>query len=358
MHTSWPDQRTCGSYSLTRMHSNHLGYGQVAAGVVFFVLLLSGMGCGDDTGGSGCTTDAECKGERICIDSQCVDPNGHDDAGPSVDDDDSGTAGRPAADGGGSGNPAEVVDDPELEEACTRDCEAKHAVSCEVGFGSLDQCRGSCLIVDEQSPYCLEERTAQYDCLAAGGYTCASGYPQPKSTCIAEATALNECTQRAPCRGFCERAEGECAASGQAACVTECEEKLSGFDDSLCTHYYSQLLTCWGTNLECADGRPSVVGCEYQFSEVADCVGRRTHDCDGYCWAAEALGCGSETCVADCKAKYDESYCGYMYRNVLDCAYGNSGSNALNMSCESGELVLGSACDSAVQQFDACVQAM
>ena len=77
---------------------------------------------------------------------------------------------------------------------------------------SLDQCLGQCLIIDEvNNGYCLDEQREQYACLAAGGYTCVSGYPQPEATCISELTALSQCQQLAPCRMFCEQVGGECA---------------------------------------------------------------------------------------------------------------------------------------------------
>lgn len=102
-----------------------------------------------------------------------------------------------------------VIDDPELEQACSRDCEARLAAGCSMNVGSLDQCLAQCLVVDESSQgYCLDEMTDRYSCSASGGYTCVSGYAQPRSTCLAEPTALSKCSQMTPCK---------CSATGSRA---------------------------------------------------------------------------------------------------------------------------------------------
>lgn len=313
------------------------------------VLLLLVSGCGDDASGDigdGCSTDVECKGDRICIDGACVDPSAEDpDSGTSNageggageggagEGGESGEGGAGEGGGGSGGSP--VVDDPELEQACTLDCEARHAASCEMNIGSLDQCRGQCLVIDETNRYCHDEQRNHYACLASGGYECISGYPQQQATCASEALALSECSQLAPCRMFCERAAGDCAPSGEE-CVTECRATQASFDDAICGIYYGQLLACWSTaqDFMCNGDQPAVGSCGPQVSEIADCIGRRNTECDGYCWAAEALGCGSDDCLTDCTAKYDDASCGSYYRSVIDCA---TQSYQLNMTCEDGE---------------------
>jgi hypothetical protein len=324
------------------------------------------VSCGDDAGapGDGCTTDAECKGDRICVDRECVDP------GPFGDRDgggDPGSAGRGASAAGGrgsttagrdAGNPggggSMVIDDPELERACGLNCEARAAASCAMNIGSVDQCMAQCLVIDEANRgYCLAEQRDQFACLASGGYTCISGYPQPKSTCVAESQALATCTQMAPCRTFCERAAGECAAEGDA-CLTECMERQTGFEDAICGIYYMQLLACWGPDLTCDGDRPAIGSCGAQVAEIADCVGRRNHDCDGFCWAADQLGCGGADCTTTCMTTADEVRCGSYYRSVLDCAIGN---RALQFTCEDGVPTPDPvACSSAIDQYTTCMQ--
>jgi hypothetical protein len=325
--------------------------------------LVIAAGCGDDdaaTGqsGGGCITDVECKGDRICADGVCVSP---DDGPPVGGGGKAGSSGSPAsgADSGvagarGGAGGRGPIDDPELERACGLNCEARIDASCEMNIGSLDQCLAQCLVIDEQHRgYCLEEQTDQFACMASGGYTCISGYPQPKSTCIAEAQALGTCTQMTPCREFCARAAGECAAEGDE-CVTDCMQEQGSFGDALCGIYYSQLLACWGQKLSCVDGKPAIGECGPQAAEIADCVARRNHECDGFCWAAEALGCAPADCLTSCKMKADETSCGHYYRRVMDCTYSN---RALALSCEDGVPTPDATmCASDIMQYDTCVQ--
>ncbi|HKU41009.1 MAG TPA: hypothetical protein VJR89_22760 [Polyangiales bacterium] len=336
---------------------------RISALVALQVLLLS-SGCGGDDGGTGggtgggCTTDDECKGDRICEAGVCVDPHSGS-SGTSGSAGSSGTSGASAGSGGklaaaGSGG---AIDDPEFEEACIENCKARQAAGCTMNVGSLDQCMAQCLVLDETNfSYCLDEQTTQYACQASGGYTCVSGYPQPKSTCANELQAVSMCQQKAPCRAFCDRAAGECAPDG-SACVDSCYKTQTGFEDAICGVYYSQLLSCWGQSLTCKDGKPAVGSCGAQVAQVGDCIGRRQHVCDGYCWVADALGCGGADCVSNCKAKADVvGSCGSYYRNLVDCAIGD---HALQMSCENGEPTpSATACSSYIQQYTMCMQNM
>lgn len=310
----------------------------------------------------GCGSDADCKGDRICVEHECVSPGGGSGGSSATSVDAGGGRGGiggsapdPGVDAGGSVPPSgEPVDDPLLEAACIADCESKHAAGCEMQIGgSLDQCMGQCLVIDEYGyGYCRVEQRHHYACLAAGGYTCAAGYPQPKSTCIAEATELAACNQKIPCRRFCDVAEGRCAPGG-AMCFETCSATKSGFDDLICSYNYDSLLMCWTNDLVCDGARPSVVGCEESVAEIADCVGRRQTECDGYCTALDLLGCGSPTCVASCTTKTEQPMCGYRYESLLRCAVQ---SNALQVSCEAGKPVFAVECDSMKQEYDTCVQ--
>jgi hypothetical protein len=342
--------------------------GTVGTAACLWALIAGGCGDDDSAGpqgtGEGCITDVECKGDRICVDGACVDP---EDAPVGAD---GGTArggsGGSRAGGGASGGSGDAgssgragtggsgpIDDPELERACGLNCEARAEASCAMNVGSLDQCLGQCLVIDEaQRGFCLDEQTAHYACMASGGYTCVSGYPQPKSTCIAEAQALSTCSQMTPCRDFCAKAAGECAPEGDE-CVTSCMDEQAGFQDAICGIYYTQLLSCWGQKLTCADGKPLVGECGSQVAQVADCIGGRNHACDGFCWAAEALGCGADDCVTTCKAKADATSCGSYYRRVIECAYD---SRELVLSCVAGTPTPDATkCMSDIQQYEMCM---
>ena len=340
------------------------------------------VGCGDDDdaangagSGEGCITDVECKGDRICEDHECVDPEDADDrdgsssgrggsgssgaSAGSTSDRDGGTAGTRAGSGGrggssgaGSGG-SKVIDDPELERACGLNCEARTEAACEQNVGSLDQCLAQCLVADEATRgYCLDEQTAVFACQASGGYACVSGYPQPKATCAVEALALSKCSQMTPCRDFCARAAGDCAPEGDA-CVTSCMEEQNSFGDATCGFYYTRLLACWGQKLTCEDGKPAIGECQAEGAEIAECIARRNHECDGYCWAAESLGCGADDCVTTCKAKSDESSCGTYYRRMIECTYR---SRMFALTCEAGTPTPDPmTCSSEIQQYDSCM---
>lgn len=326
-------------------------------GLALWITVACGGGSSESSEGP-CTTDVQCKGDRVCEDGACVDPRGATDGGTSGA---SGRSGSGGDSGGGatySGNVPRAgngaIDDPELEQACSLDCEARQAAACSMNTGSLDQCLAQCLLVDESSQgYCLDEAEARYACSASGGYTCVSGYAQPKATCIAESTALSQCSQKIPCWSYCDHLPADCDGAG-AGCFDTCTQQQGQFTDAICGIYYNQLLSCWARGVTCAEGKPAVGNCEPAVAEVADCIGRRNHECDGFCWAAETLGCGSSECVSECKAKTDAAQCGSYYRNVIDCAV--SSSRELNLSCVDGAPIIdATACMAYLQQYESCM---
>lgn len=355
------------------------GRGVGRSALLALSLVAAASGCGDDDGGGpaasggGCTTDVECKGDRVCEDGVCVDPitgepdtsdGGVSTGGPDRDDaggaagsqagsgaGGTGQGGSAGGSGGSSGRPP--TDDPELEEACSLNCEARKAAACEMDIGSLDQCIAQCLVIDEvNNGYCLDEQRAQYACLASGGYSCISGYPQQKATCVAEGQALALCNQLAPCRTFCAEAAGVCAPEGDA-CLTACEDMQNGFEDAICGIYYTQLLSCWNRNGACDGEDPALEPCLAEISEVADCIALRNHECDGFCWAADQLGCGSSDCEQVCVAKADEVSCGSYYRRIIDCTLG---SRQLLLTCEDGEPTPDPVdCASDIMQWQTCM---
>jgi len=218
--------------------------------------------------------------------------------------------------------------------------------------GTIDQCLAQCLVIDEQNyGYCWDEQTAHFACLAAGGYTCTASYPQPKSTCFPEGQALNACAQKTPCLRFCERAAGQCAPQG-SECLSSCMAKSASFEDSICGHYYTQLVSCWGQSLTCNGEIPAIGSCGAAAVEVAGCVARRQHVCEGYCWLAQALGCGSDNCSSECRAKVDSSTCGSQYRNLIECTYDN---REVRMTCENGSPAPSEACASYRTSYETCI---
>jgi hypothetical protein len=332
--------------------------------------LLALVACGESAAETtaGCTFDSQCKGERVCENGACVEPKGSVSAAGGTNSaagsSGAGGSGAVGGAGGASGSAAYsgklpqagrgFIDDPALEQACSLDCDARFAAACGTNSGSPDQCLAQCLVIDESTQgYCLAEMTARYACSASGGYSCVSGYVQPKATCVAENTALSKCSQMIPCWSYCENLPDNCDGAG-ADCVSTCTKQQMQFTDAICGVYYNQLLTCWARGVTCVDGKPSAGNCGSAVAEVADCIGRRNHECDGFCWAADTLGCGSSDCVTTCKAKTDASQCGSYYRNLIDCAF--SSGRELSLSCEAGTPTINSAdCASYQSQYQTCM---
>ena len=333
-------------------------------------LLAALTGCTGGGGGGGggdfegCGSDADCKGDRVCEEGMCVDPDPGDGDGDSGDGDgDSGdgdgasgdgdgdtTSGDGDGDGGGRPVPN---DDPELEAACMRDCQARWDAACEMDIQSLDQCNAQCLIIDEANGgYCNGEQRAQYACLAAGGYSCVNGYARADSTCVLEQTAVSECAQHIPCWRLCDDTDGLCAAD-RDACVQDCDEDLAQLNDIACSHYYNQLLSCWGQQepLVCQGDRPTIEPCRSQAAEVADCMNNRQMPCEGFCWAAGMLGCG-DGCLATCQPRLDDPACGYEYERLLDCALSY---NDLYLQCVNGTPAVTAECQGEITNYQSCI---
>lgn len=101
-----------------------------------YLALVAGFACGDDTAfGEGCQSDAECKGDRVCMHGECIDPNGEttggdgggDAAGDGSEDGDaegSDTAIGPAC-GDGEIQAGEACDDANVTryDGCDADCQ-------------------------------------------------------------------------------------------------------------------------------------------------------------------------------------------------------------------------------------------
>jgi hypothetical protein len=309
-------------------------------------------GNGDDPTLPGCGSDADCKGDRICVDGNCVYPGAAGgeggSAGSAGEGGGSGGAGGSSAGAGGSGG----VTDAELEAACIADCDAVSEAGCKQTNITHDQCVASCLVLDSSlQGYCFEESRDYYACKAARGYECLNDRPIPHSSCVEEQAALTECTTARPCRKYCVTAVQEECAEDESACVDQCLDDRKVLDSS-CGHDYDRLLLCWSEQLSCVGGRPSIAGCEEDAAEVADCIETHGEYCDGFCWAAELLGCGSAECIGDCKLKLGHDRCGSDYRSVLFCVVAY---DALNMECRDGVPQPDGNCANEEQQYQQCL---
>ena len=72
--------------------------------------------------------------------------------------------------------------------------------------------------------------------------------------------------------------------------------------------------------------------------------------CEGWCWAAERLGCAPEGCAADCAAKLEEEACGMQWLDMVDCAtfFGDA-------ACQDGTFLSNGICESEAQAYQMCV---
>jgi len=342
------------------MSGEYRGQSRGGSGLLPVLLIVSWLSsCGDDSGPAapleGCGSDSDCKGERICMGGECVDPD-DPGGGGSGRSSSSGRDGGAAQDSGSApsgGSAAMPIDDPELEQACISDCEARQVPACTMNLGSLDQCMAQCLIIDEANQgYCLEEQTDLYACRASGGYSCVSGYPMPKATCLMEAQEVSKCSLDLPCRRYCDMSEAACTPDGEE-CLANCRAQQTGFEDLSCMFDYNQLLACWTQNGTCQTDQPAAEPCAEMVAEVADCIASRNHACDGFCWAAELLGCGSEDCVSTCMATSESStICGSYYRNLMSCTFQ---SRDLRLACVDGVPTPTAECDSAAMQYESCM---
>lgn len=357
--------------------------------ILSYSAVASLVACDD---GSGCKSDNDCKGERICVDSECVDRDEAKDSGGSSgseetggkggsggsgekagtsgsagdggaggstqpesgtggDNGESGTGGDNGGSGGGGGgfDPA----DEALEAACIADCEAMRLPECDEYVVSLDQCMASCLMLDATlDGYCFKEYENLYTCKADGGYECLNNRPIPHASCTEEQSILNECRAEIPCRNYCETAIEEGCAEDDASCFEECETEKTRLERSASSDY-DRLLSCWTQSLICENGYPTVSGCEDEIAETAWHIGIYDDDCSGYCWAADILGCGSDECENICQTKMSDSSCGSRYRSLLSCVISLS---SLNMICtDEGPEPSGSCIDDQAN-YDSCLE--
>jgi hypothetical protein len=98
------------------------------------------------------------------------------------------------------------------------------------------------------------------------------------------------------------------------------------------------------------DGLVTPPVCAYSVMTVAECIGdESTNMCDGWCWAADRLGCGGDDCAADCQANQEDAACGVEWLDLLDCVlfFGDA-------ECSDAGLIGNGICDSEMTAYQAC----
>jgi hypothetical protein len=149
---------------------------------------------------------------------------------------------------------------------------------------------------------------------------------------------------------YCHTAFEESCTADESTCVEQCTRDRTELDTS-CMSEHDRLMRCWADTFYCENGLPAVSACEEQVADLGWCIGVHDDDCKGYCWAAEVLGCGSESCVDDCQIKLGNN-CGSNYRSFLSCTVTL---NSLNLSCSDGKPVPTGSCVAEEQSYQECM---
>ncbi len=242
-----------------------------------------------------------------------------------------------------------------LREACMAMCDAQYAVDCTPAGSSIEICDLQCVAaVSTQRDFCIDEYTARVQCLGEGGYECVNDFPTPRATCAGETVAYSECVQDLPCKMYCaELVETGCA-DDEMACREECV--ADSMDENLsCDIRQDSYIACLGQlGLSCEDG--NVIphqNCISQLFDAADC--RNDGDtCATWCEGAEALGCGSDACVADCEELAMDPTCGSDYERMLECGirYGYVGCTDDGLVTDPDNIL----CDSESERYTECLE--
>jgi hypothetical protein len=221
-------------------------------------------------------------------------------------------------------------------------------------------CETTCVAQTAQlGDFCLREYADYVACQADGGYACLQNTPYPNSTCAVQQLAFSQCAQHIGCKRECatSRALG-CTQATQDDCVEACITNATGLPDAICTVYSEQISYCRATqqNPTCnGEQLLTPANCATWVLEVGSCIQEETSSyCDGWCWAANSLGCGGEDCAADCAAKVEDMTCGMAFQEMMDCGlfFGDAACTA-----DMG-LMANSICDSETQTYQTCLSGM
>jgi hypothetical protein len=149
----------------------------------------------------GCTTDADCKGSRVCVNSTCIDPSAQNDAG------------TPQTDAGSPNNDSGMINPPSCDPVGTT-C-ATTAGCCQAGTG-----------IGASGAICISNDNLCHAACATNA-ECTSGCCAP-----VEGQSLGVCAEASECAPACVQPGGACALSSQccqtggdipygAKCLTE-----------------------------------------------------------------------------------------------------------------------------------------
>lgn len=274
-----------------------------------------------------------------------------------------GSSGSGGSKSGSGGSGAAATDDllDEIEGHCERNCESQYSLDCAPPSSNKLVCEASCVSQTAQlGDFCLREYADYVACQADGGHTCVQSTPYPNSTCVAQQLAFSQCVQHIGCKRDCKVAiDTGCTTTSHEDCTAACIEDVGSLPDSgACSIYREQIAMCRATqpNPTCnGESLLTPAACATWVLEVGSCVQEESGSyCDGWCYAAELLGCGGEDCAADCAAKAADETCGTAWNDVMDCGlfFGDAACT------EDMGLMANSICDSDVQAYTACLSGM
>jgi hypothetical protein len=258
---------------------------------------------------------------------------------------------------GGSAGTATGATGPVLdrvEEACEVDCDAQFALECAPVNQNTLTCKANCAAQTGQlGDFCLVEYAALVECRGEGGYECVTTTPYPNATCASEQLAFQTCTMDLGCKRACDKSVDEgCTSQSLDECIEAC---ITGGDELPmdCSYYTNSIEFCKvNGDAVCVDGElKTPMSCARTVLDIADCVADEAMDmCDGWCWAANELGCGGEDCATECANRVADPTCGSAWNEVLDCGllFGDAG-------CVDGFLAANDICDSEMTTYTTCV---
>jgi hypothetical protein len=271
----------------------------------------------------------------------------------------SGSSGASSKGGSGSGGGGSTNGDTEAKldaigEVCEADCDAQFATDCAPANSNTLTCEYSCAAATAQlGDFCLDEYRDYIECRGDGGYDCVNDFPYQRSTCVLEQTAYSTCAQHIGCKRYCkESVDQGCSDVPFDDCFADC----TGGDEAVpadCSYQIETIAYCQVTaGAVCVDGALSTpAACASSVLYVAECVSDESGElCDGWCWAANRLGCGGDDCAAECAAKKADATCGNAWNELLDCVmfFGDG-------ACVDGAFNGNGICDSEVTNYKTCM---
>jgi hypothetical protein len=266
--------------------------------------------------------------------------------------------------GGSGGNAGASTTNELLDEigaACKTDCDAQFALDCAPQNTNTLTCQLSCAASTAQlGDFCLEEYRDYVLCRGNGGYDCVQSTPYPRSTCAVEQLAYSQCTQHIGCKRYCEKTHDlGCNDTAFDDCLSTCTSEMLPMPSSptsssnTCAYQLETIAYCQATSAtKCSgDALEMPAACASSVLNVAGCINDNSKDmCDGWCWAANRLGCGGTDCAGDCATKTADTTCGSKWNDLLDCVlfFGDA-------ECSTDGLIGNGICDSEMSAYKTCM---